>query len=180
MHFTLCDYVLEIGENAIASGAGEIRILIEETRKQFRFVVTDNGPGMTRRQIEDAQDPFVTDGKKHPGRAVGLGLPFLVQAVTAVEGFFLIDSAPGSGTTVEASFPLTHLDLPPVGDVPSCLLHLLTFDGGYELEIHRRRTRLGAEETEYRIRRSEMIEVLGNLNEADTLILLREYLISLE
>jgi hypothetical protein len=186
MHFTLCDYIVDICENAIFSGAGTVRVTVSEIPDWFRFEVSDDGSGMSPEVLERARDPFYTDGKKHPGRHVGLGLPFLVQAAGAVGGESRIESAPGLGTTVAAAFPLSHLDTPPVGDIPSCCLHLLSFDGDYELEIDRRREfpstkdTAGGDPVVWRIARSEIKDALGNLNDAECLGLLLEYLRSLE
>ncbi|HOX48159.1 MAG TPA: sensor histidine kinase, partial [Spirochaetales bacterium] len=80
MHYSLGDYVLDIAQNAVESGAGTVRIDFAETEESFSVAVADDGVGMAEEELARALDPFYTDGKKHARRKVGLGLPFLVQA----------------------------------------------------------------------------------------------------
>lgn len=175
MHFTVCDYVLDLVHNSIQAGAQTVRVDIEETPGRVVLEVADDGVGMNDAQVQRATDPFYTDGIKHPDRRVGLGLPFLVQAIDAVDGTLRLESVPGAGTTVRAEFNPQHVDAPPVGDVTECLCACFGFDGGYELIVRR----LCADRS-YRIRRSELREALGDLNETESRFLLRRYLASQE
>ncbi len=83
MHYTLCDYILDIVQNAIEAGSSDTELTIHETPSSLLVTVADTGRGMDAGELEKAKDPFYTDGKKHPGRRVGLGLPFLIQASVA-------------------------------------------------------------------------------------------------
>ena len=92
MHFTLADLITDITQNACESGASLIELEIRETGSEFRFVVKDNGKGMTKEELGRALDPFVTDGVKHPHRKVGLGLPFLMQTAEQSGGGWDVQS----------------------------------------------------------------------------------------
>ncbi|MDR1506570.1 MAG: ATP-binding protein [Treponema sp.] len=95
MHFTLADLVTDITQNSAESGADTVELEVRETRSpgaEFRFITKDNGKGMSGADIDRAVDPFVTDGIKHPGRRVGLGIPFLIQTALQSGGGWKISS----------------------------------------------------------------------------------------
>ncbi|MCL2237946.1 MAG: ATP-binding protein, partial [Treponema sp.] len=73
MHFTLTDLVTDITQNAVEAGASTVELDVTESDTEFRFLIKDNGKGMTKEELNRAIDPFVTDGIKHPHRKVGLG-----------------------------------------------------------------------------------------------------------
>ena len=132
MHYTLADLVIDIVQNGAESGADKLELLIKESgktrtpfknrasspRREFHFTVKDNGKGMTEQELEQARDPFKSDGIKHPWRRVGLGIPFLIQTAEISGGAFKINSRKGRGTQVSACFDLDNPDTPPVGDIP--------------------------------------------------------------
>ncbi|MCL2602148.1 MAG: ATP-binding protein [Treponema sp.] len=200
MHFTLMDLVTDIAQNGIESGADVVELELRETLNasggEFRFTVKDNGKGMTAAELKLAQDPFVTDGVKHPGRKVGLGLPFLIQTSEQSGGGWKIDSekrqqapsgttdgtpqaAKASGTTVSAWFNLGNVDTPPVGDIPGMFRTSLLFEGPAEMVIKRfRQTPEGI--TDYEIRKTELVDALGGIEDVQSIILLDRYLRSLE
>ncbi len=179
MHFTLCDLAADIAQNAAESGASAVEADFTETDREFRFRIADDGKGMTEAELERAKDPFHTDGKKHPGRRVGLGIPFLIQTAAQTGGGWEIRSRKGAGTTVEARFDLTNLDVPPVGDVPGLIRTVLLFEGPAETLV-RRTFEGGRGRTSYEIRKTELADALGGLEDAGALVLLGEYLRSLE
>ena len=232
MHFSLCDLVADIVQNCAESGASLVELAIWETdepgnpekaaAREFRFFAGDNGKGMTGAELDRNMDPFVTDGIKHPGRRVGLGLPFLVQTAVDCGGGWMISStrkeeetvlrsggsgmagtvkedswyAGGSaaGTSVEAWFDLTNVDTPPVGDIPGLFRLALLFTGPGEMILKRTRKggsasgnngihsgSAGKADLDYEVKKSELMETLGgNLEDVVSLVLLREYLHSLE
>jgi hypothetical protein len=175
MHFGLGDYVLDIAQNAAEAGPAEVTVDLDESVDGIRVAVSDDGRGMTAEERAKALDPFYTDGTKHAGRRVGLGLPFLVQAVEAAGGSWAIESTKGAGTKVEFSFPSASVDSPPTGDLPSLFLGLLCLPGGHEMLLRRKGPR-----GSYELRRSELSEAVGGLERASSLALLRDYLRSIE
>lgn len=181
MHASVCDYVLDVVQNSVEAGARTVELDLVEADGRISVRVSDDGRGMTEEEQARALDPFRSEGGKHPGRRVGLGLPFLEQAARAVDGEFSLESRKGAGTTLRFSFPIGHMDTPPMGDVPGLFRSALAFDGGYELRIRRRRdARDGRPGTDYEVLRSELAEAAGDLTEASALILVGRYLKSLE
>jgi hypothetical protein len=178
LHFTLADLVADITQNACESGAKLVELEVKETANEFRFLVRDNGKGMTGDELKRAIDPFVTDGVKHPHRKVGLGLPFLIQTAEQSGGGWDIQSEKGKGTTVTAWFDTGNVDMPPVGDLPGLFRTVLMFTGPEDLII--RRQRVGEMPLGYDVRKSDLIDALGSFEDAGSLVLLREYLQSQE
>ena len=175
MHFTLADLVTDITQNAVESGADTVELDVNEDGKEFRFIVKDNGKGMTKEELGRAIDPFVTDGIKHPNRKVGLGLPFLIQTAELSGGGWDIKSEKGKGTTVTAWFDAANVDMPPVGDIPVMFRTILMFESKAEIILRRKKP-----SDEYEVRKSELIDALGGLEDTGSLVLLGDYLRSLE
>ncbi|MDR0289346.1 MAG: sensor histidine kinase [Treponema sp.] len=178
MHFTLADLVTDITQNGCESGAKLVELEVKEIGSEFRFLVRDNGKGMTKEQLGRAIDPFVTDGIKHPHRKVGLGLPFLIQTAEQSGGGWDIQSEKGKGTVATAWFDTGNVDTPPVGDLPSMFRSILMFTGPEDIVIRRQRD--GSAALDYELRKSELIEVLGDFEDAGSLALLGQYLRSQE
>ena len=183
MHFTLTDLITDITQNGIESGADLVELDVSEVddsgKAEFRFSVKDNGKGMSSEELKRAQDPFFTDGIKHPNRKVGLGLPFLIQTAETSGGGWEMDSEKGKGTRVSAWFDTANMDTPPLGDIPGMFRTVLLFQGPKEMVIRRfRQSALGC--IEYEARKTELIDALGELETTQSLILLDQYLRSLE
>jgi hypothetical protein len=187
MHFSLSDLVTDITQNAAESVADRVELEIRETGEEYRFTVKDNGKGMNREELALAIDPFVTDGIKHPHRKVGLGIPFLIQTAVQSGGGWDIQSEKrkgakdtGSpGTTVTAWFDMKNVDTPPAGDVSGMFRTILLFTGPEEIAI-RRSFKDGKRDINYEVRKTELAEILGDLEDASSLILLDKYLRSME
>lgn len=171
MHYTLCDYLLDLFQNALEAGSMHTSVRWEEDEGYLHLVVRDTGRGMSEQELRRAKDPFYSEPGKHPERRIGMGLPFLLQTVEATGGDIGITSRPGEGTTVDCGLPLGHVDLPPVGDLPGTFLQMCLYEGDYEVEIYRRRA-----EQEYTLSRRELIEALGEIDSAASVSLLRQYL----
>jgi hypothetical protein len=168
-----------------------VELEIRETGKgangspEFRFSVRDNGKGMKPEDLKRAQDPFVTDGIKHPHRKVGLGVPFLIQTAEQSGGGWKMDSVkddgrrPDHGTGVYAWFDTANVDTPPEGDLPGLFRTVLLFPGPSEMIIRRVRDIKGRE-LDYEVKKTELADALGDLDDTQSLILLDRYLRSLE
>lgn len=175
MHASIADFLLDIVQNSWEAGAKVIRLVLHEVDGTLVCEIHDNGKGMTELDLKRALDPFFTDGVKHPGRKVGLGLPFLQQTMDALGATLDIRSTKGVGTDLVFSFPLGHIDCPPLGDLVGSLVSMFCFEGNHDLVLDRKTAT-----TAYVASRSELVEVLGNLDTAGTISLLRTYLESLE
>jgi hypothetical protein len=180
MHFTLADLVTDITQNSCEANADLVELEISEGGGEFRFLIRDNGKGMSKEELEYALDPFTTDGVKHPHRKVGLGLPFLIQTATMSGGGWDVKSEKGKGTTTTAWFDTGNVDTPPTGDLPGMFRTILMFDGPEEISIRRRLKLKNGTEREYEVRKSELADALGDLEDAGSLVLLGKYLLSLE
>ncbi|MCL2472930.1 MAG: ATP-binding protein [Treponema sp.] len=190
MHFTLTDLVTDIVQNGIESGASLVDLFVSEIlnssgKGEFRFVVKDNGKGMNEEEQKLAQDPFISDGLKHSRRKIGLGIPFLIQTAGTSGGGWKIESRKKEedpehcGTTVTAWFDLGNIDTPPVGDVPLMIRTAFLFNGPDEMVVRRLRDTPEGK-IEYEVRKTELTDALGNLEDVQSLILLEQYLRSLE
>jgi hypothetical protein len=177
MHYALCDFVLDIVQNSIEAGSCTVRLDFDESERRYSVRVTDDGCGMTESQKARALDPFYTDGTKHAKRRVGLGLPFLVQAVEQAGGTFSIESAKGLGTRVAFGFPKDNVDCPPLGDLTGLFRAALCFPGDHEMLISRKKP--GRDEA-YELTRSELAEAIGDLERVSSLVMLGDFLESQE
>lgn len=177
MHCTVCDFLLDLTQNSVEAGASRITVSVVEEQGQLEIEIADNGKGMDEATLARVRDPFFTDGVKHARRKVGLGIPFLIQALDQVGGWHELVSAPGVGTKFRFAFPLDNIDTPPLGDLPGFILSVMCFDGDYELAVERRDQARGVS---YGITRSELVDAVGELTDAGALLLAREFLVSQE
>lgn len=116
--------ILDISHNSIKAKADTISITVSESisKDLISIEIADNGCGMEETLLEKITDPFVTT---RTTRKVGLGIPLIRQHALDTDGEFRIDSKVGVGTTLFASFKLTHLDRAPLGDVASTITSLI-------------------------------------------------------
>jgi len=125
-------HILDIVQNSVAAAAGVVTISVEEDMDKdiLTLSVADDGRGMDQETAIRATDPFYTT---RTTRRVGMGLPMLKSTAIDCNGSFAINSRPGEGTTVTASYQWTHIDRPPLGDMVSTMLALLL--GNEEINI---------------------------------------------
>ncbi len=113
-------HILDIVENSIRADAKEVEIRIDEDVAADRLEVTirDDGAGMDQATLEKALDPFFTTKTV---RKVGLGLSLFREAARATGGDMTVQSKPGKGTRVKATFQHSHVDRQPLGDLTKTL-----------------------------------------------------------
>lgn len=179
MHASICDFLTDIVQNSFEAASSEVRLTIEQTEDFFDFIVQDNGKGMSIDHLKRALDPFFSDGTKHKKRKVGLGLPFLKQMIEAIDGEFSISSEKGKGTIVSCKIPLSHIDTPPLGDIPSTFSTLFSYPSTAEMIINRSATRAGKRE-EYEVSKGELLEVLQEVTRVSEMMLMKTFLQSQE
>jgi len=109
-------HILDIAENSIRAKARNINIMIIEDKKNDLMTLTieDDGVGMNDIAKEHALDPFFTTKKS---KKVGLGLAFIAHSAEEAGGAMSIESEPGRGTKVTATFRLGHIDRKPLGNL---------------------------------------------------------------
>ncbi len=117
-------HVLDIAENGITAGSDLIQILIDENRIEnlLKVVIKDYGKGISSEMLRTVTDPFVTS---RTTRRVGLGLSLLKEAAKRCGGDFSIESEPGKGTVVTATFRYDHIDRAPIGDIAGTIIMLI-------------------------------------------------------
>lgn len=117
-------HILDIVENSIRAGAKEVEIRIEENvaKDCLEIEISDDGAGMDKTTIEKALDPFFTTKTV---RKVGLGLSLFREAARAAGGDMTVQSEPGKGTRVKATFRHSHIDRQPLGDLAKTLETLI-------------------------------------------------------
>ena len=173
MHPTLADYIMDLTQNAVEAGSSVVIVdLIEEVGgNRVRVYIADNGKGMDGETLSRVRDPFFTGGGKHEKRKVGLGISFLAQFMAQCNGKWDIASEKGVGTSLFFEYDGTNLDAPPIGNLASAVVSCLALPGEFELKFTRA---LGGES--YTVTRSEAVEVFGDINDAEALLTLREYI----
>jgi anti-sigma regulatory factor (Ser/Thr protein kinase) len=117
-------HILDIVQNSLEAGADSIEIEVTEKLRENLLIigVRDNGRGMDPETVAKVIDPFFTT---RTTRRVGMGLPLLAAAAKATGGALTIDSKPGQGTFIKATFQHRHLDRAPLGDIETTLMVLL-------------------------------------------------------
>lgn len=175
MHATVCDLIADLVHNSLEAGASQLALEVSTDPEKIVVCVADNGKGMDEGTLQKAMEPFYSEVGKHDLRSVGLGLPLLLQTVEAAGGDFTIQSEPGSGTTVRFHFDAKHWDTPPMGDLAQTVLGLMAFRSTAHLVL-KRKTPRGS----YEVSSADLVEALGNLEEAGALFLAKEYLESQE
>ncbi len=171
MHYAVADYMLDIVENAIDAGSAVITVDLIDDGEFIKVCIGDNGPGMSEETLKKVRDPFYTDGKKHKSRKVGLGIPFVEQAAQTSGGEFDLRSEEGLGSSVYFTFKKDHIDCPPLGDIPGTVVSMMMFGKEYELVFTNSTT-----DGRFVVLRSELIDALGSLNDAESLILAKRYI----
>jgi len=117
-------HILDIVENSLAAGARRVEIRLEEDLRADRMTIEimDDGCGMDEEMVKRALDPFFTTKTT---RRVGLGLPLLAEACRMSNGQLCVQSCPGGGTTVQATFQRSHIDRKPLGNMGDTLMTLI-------------------------------------------------------
>jgi anti-sigma regulatory factor (Ser/Thr protein kinase) len=131
-------HILDIAENAIRAEAKRIEITVtrDAGHDQLTLKIRDNGKGMDRETLMRTGDPFFTTKQKK----TGLGIPLLAQSAEQTGGRLFIESAPGIGTVVTATFRWRHVDRPQLGDMASTLVTLIAGHGNEVDFLYEERT----------------------------------------
>jgi hypothetical protein len=121
----LSEHILDIAENSVRAGAKLIQINIEEDSNKdlLAIEIIDDGQGMDQDETKRVLDPFYTTKTV---RRVGLGIPLLADAAQRAGGSLQFNSEKGKGTTVKATFSLSHVDRQPMGNIISTLIILIS------------------------------------------------------
>ena len=151
-------HIMDILQNSTRAKATEIGldVLLDSAKDTLTLVFKDNGCGMNEEMVKNVVNPFFTT---RTTRKVGLGLPLLKQNSEMTGGSFNIQSQEGVGTTVTAVFGLTHLDTPPMGDLPGTLILTLSAYPDIRFVFHYKRD----DDVDFIFDTDEVKEVLDGL-----------------
>lgn len=124
--YVLCDQlrlnqiILNCVGNSIkfTPDGGRISILVEELKGDsekegiYRFIMTDNGIGMSEEFLKKVFDPFERDSSSKVGKiqGSGLGMSIAKNLVELMGGEIRIESMEGHGTTYYVTLPMTILE----------------------------------------------------------------------
>jgi anti-sigma regulatory factor (Ser/Thr protein kinase) len=136
-------HILDVVENALEADARHVDLIVIEDQIADRLAITvrDDGRGMDAESVRKARDPFYTT---RTTRHVGLGIPLLDAAAERCAGGLEIQSSPGKGTTLTATFQYSHIDRAPLGDMPGTLMGILLRESAFDLSYtHRIRSSSG-------------------------------------
>ncbi len=117
-------HILDIVENSIVAGGANIHITIyvDHSRDAMSISVQDDGCGMEEAMALAVTNPVTTS---RTTRKVGLGIPMFKAGAEACDGEFSLTSKPGQGTLIKATYRISHLDRPPLGNMAETMLSLI-------------------------------------------------------
>jgi len=164
--------ILDIAQNSISADATLVEIDVEENCSTDRIIicVKDNGKGMSEDFLKSVEDPFITT---RTTRKIGLGISFFKEAAEMTGGSICLESEPGIGTTVTATFVMSHIDRQPIGDLTETIITLVTLNTEIDFII-----RYKVNENEFVFSTQEIKELLGedaSLNSPQIVVFLTEY-----
>ena len=118
---------MSIAPPVISAGAALTQVHVKVSHEEDLITITfrDDGCGMDEELVKSVTEPFTTTRKT---RKVGLGLPLLKMTAEMTGGRMDIQSTVGVGTVVLATFGLSHIDRPPMGDVAGAWFSLVVMN----------------------------------------------------
>jgi hypothetical protein len=127
---TIADHLFDILENSVNAHASKIMVTISFLKHIFLCRIIDNGSATN---LNNVTDPFVTSRKT---RRVGLGLPLLKSTVEGTGGYLKLSQLEkSSGTCLEFTVNMAHIDARPFGDIPAVFIDALRSWPEIEFEI---------------------------------------------
>ena len=167
-------HLLDIAENSVAAKSRNIQIDVAEDLQHDLLIVSvkDDGRGMDAEIAKHVLDPFYTT---RTTRKVGLGIPLLKLAAEQTEGGLSLETEPGKGTRIEASFRHGHIDRMPLGDVGTTFLTLLVSYPHIHWVFRYQMTTIDGSTKTFDLDDEEIKSILGemSLTEPDVLRILR-------
>jgi len=166
-------HLLDVMYNSIEAGATELSLELREDEPGTWLAIklTDNGRGMDASTQAAVFDPFYTSRKT---RRVGLGLPLMRATAEATGGTVGLESEVGRGTTLTATFGMSHIDCPPLGDLPVTVATVISGNPALEVgfQYHKGQRELAISSGELRAALGDQV----SLQDPAVFAWLREYL----
>ncbi len=157
--------ILDIANNSTRANAKNIvvDINISTARDMIEIKIIDDGCGMSQEFVDRINDPFTTT---RTTRKVGMGIPLYKMTANQCDGDVVIRSKLGEGTTVEASFRISSIDRPPLGDIGSTFSTLVGGAPKTDFELN-----YSFDKQNYNITTQSIKEALGEDDLSDVVIL---------
>lgn len=126
--------LLDIVENSLAAGATLVKIGVDINFESDKISISidDNGCGMDEDMLKRVCDPFTTS---RTTRSVGLGIPLFKYSAESAGGEFKITSEKGVGTSIFASYQISHIDRMPLGDFGGVIFQLVTMNENTDFSV---------------------------------------------
>lgn len=167
-------HIMDILQNSTRAKAKNITLEVVENHNNdtLTLVFKDDGCGMDAKMVENVVNPFFTT---RTTRKVGLGLPLLKQNAEMTGGSLAIKSQVGVGTVVTAIFGYSHIDRPPMGDLPGTLVLTIAAYPDIHFLFHFVRKKTDAD-TDYILDTDELYEALDgvSLQEPEVMAYIKE------
>jgi two-component system NtrC family sensor kinase len=96
--------LLQNGLQALPNGEGKLLVETDKRDGHCSFTVTDSGCGIPEEHLPRIFEPHFTT--KPPGEGTGLGLSIAYRIVEDHGGHFVVESAPGEGSTFTVMIPV--------------------------------------------------------------------------
>ena len=150
-------HLMDMIQNSITAKATRISILICADRESdlLEMEVKDNGIGMESDSLKNVVNPFTTT---RDTRRVGLGIPLLEASANRASGELKITSEKFVGTTVKASFKISHIDRIPLGDLAQTMEGIIIArpDIEYDLTLDNKKERFNFNSSDIKRRLGEV------------------------
>lgn len=163
--------ILDVAENSIRARAKNIMIsLFCDEKGILTLKIEDDGCGMDEERLKRVNGPL---NATVTARKSGLGIPLLKLAASQAGGYVNIQSEPGKGTRVIASFDTNNAGFKPMGDMPSTVTALMM--GAPEVDfLFEHKTPSG----EVKLDTKELRAVTGDLSlaSAEVIMWIKDYL----
>jgi len=110
LHLSNVIYNLIDNANKYSTGAPRISVTTRNTTKHLYIEIADEGIGMTKEQTKRIFDQFyrVPTGNLHDVKGFGLGLNYVQDIITQMDGSIKVSSEKDKGTTFEIKLPLNQ------------------------------------------------------------------------
>ena len=157
-------HLMDIIENSARAQAKfiKIHIGIDEPSDSIVFDISDDGCGMDKETLHNAQNPFYTS-KSERKKKVGLGIPLFKQNAEWCNGSFKMSSELNKGTQLHAVFQFHHIDRMPLGKINDTIVSSIVGHPETDFEIKFYRNLESNEKLEFELNTISIKEELGDI-----------------
>jgi len=165
-------HLMDIMQNSIRAQATEIKVRLtaDLEKDELTVEICDNGIGMDESLLNQVRDPFITT---RTTRKVGLGIPLLEASAQRAGGKLVIKSQKSKGTSVVATFKISHIDRLPLGNIAETIMNTIAANKEIDISLD-----LSNNQDEFNFSVSEIKKHLDGMpiDDIDVLIWIRDYI----